>query len=100
MINRIVIMTFHPEQVDSFLDIFDASKLAIRQFPGCCGLNLMRNSQKENQLFTYSLWDTEDSLNAYRHSDLFESTWGKTKVLFSEKPMAFSTEVILSLIHI
>jgi heme-degrading monooxygenase HmoA len=90
-------MTFHPEQVDRFLDIFDASKLAIRQFPGCCGLKLLRNSQKENQLFTYSLWDTEDSLNAYRHSDLFESTWAKTKVLFSEKPLAFSTEVIRDL---
>jgi heme-degrading monooxygenase HmoA len=90
-------MTFHPEQVDRFLDIFDTSKLAIRQFPGCCGLKLLRNLQKENQLFTYSLWDTEDSLNAYRHSDLFESTWAKTKVLFSEKPLAFSTEVIRDL---
>lgn len=90
-------MTFHQENVDTFLEIFDESKVAIRQFPGCCGLKLMRNPQEENQLFTYSLWDSEDSLNAYRHSELFEITWAKTKVLFSKKPMAFSAHVIRDL---
>lgn len=97
MINRIVIMTFQEDQVSNFLEVFDTSKEHIRNFPGCCGLKLLQTEGKPNQLSTYSLWENEDCLNAYRHSSLFESTWAKTKILFSEKPVAFSTVVVRDL---
>jgi quinol monooxygenase YgiN len=89
MINRIVIMTFQSDKVDEFLSVFDVYKIAIRNFPGCQGLKLLQTAGKPNQLSTYSLWDDEDCLNNYRHSALFEE--------FSEKPVAFSTEVIRDL---
>ena len=97
MINRIVIMTFQSDKVDEFLSVFDVSKIAIRNFPGCQGLKLLQTAGKPNQLSTYSLWDDEDCLNNYRHSALCEQTGAKTKVLFSEKPVAFSTEIIRDL---
>lgn len=93
MIHRFVIMTFKPEQVDEFIAIFDDSKLHIRNFPGCEGLKLLRTTHLENQLSTFSLWRSELALEAYRHSALFEQIWKKTKVLFSQKPIAFSTLV-------
>ena len=97
MIHRIVIMTFQSDKVDEFLSVFDASKLAIRNFPGNHGLKLLQTEGKPNQLSTYSIWETEDCLNEYRHSALFEETWAKTKVLFSDKPVAFSTVVVRDL---
>lgn len=94
MIERIVIMTFRAESVTEFLNIFDASAEKIRAFPGNHGLKLIQNTSKPSQLSTYSLWDSEESLNNYRNSELFAGTWVKTKILFSEKPIAFSNKIV------
>jgi heme-degrading monooxygenase HmoA len=45
-------------------------------------------------MFTVSIWESEDDLNAYRNSELFENTWAKTKVLFNDKPEAWSLEFL------
>ena len=57
-------MTFEPEKLATFLEIFEQSKNKIR------------------------------AMNQYRDSELFKTTWAKTKVLFAAKPLAFSTHVI------
>lgn len=97
MINRIVTMTFQADKVADFLTVFDDSKDKIRAFPGCHGLRLLQTTDKPHQLSTYSLWESEEALNAYRDSDLFAVTWAKTKALFSDKPVAFSTVIIRDL---
>ena len=91
-IKRIVKLTFQPEKIDEFLTIFAESKNKIRQMTGCNHLELWRGTQEPNVLFTYSFWDSEADLNAYRHSDLFRATWAKTKVLFADKPQAWSVQ--------
>lgn len=93
-IKRIVKLTFQEDQVDTFLEIFEESKNKIRQMEGCEHLELWRGTTVNNILFTYSFWDSEDALNAYRHSELFKKTWAKTKVLFSDKPQAWSVEML------
>ena len=93
MINRIVRMSFHPEKIEDFLQVFNNSKEHIAAFSGCNSLSLMRDASYENVFYTYSLWDSIDALENYRLSDLFKTTWAKTKILFNEKPMAFSLEV-------
>jgi heme-degrading monooxygenase HmoA len=45
-------------------------------------------------MMTYSLWDDEDSLNRYRHSDFFKQTWTTTKQLFAQKAEAVSLNEI------
>jgi heme-degrading monooxygenase HmoA len=45
-------------------------------------------------LFTLSIWDDETALEAYRQSELFQTTWAKTKVLFAEKAEAWSVEMM------
>jgi heme-degrading monooxygenase HmoA len=92
MLIRIVRMTFRPEEIDNFLDIFNSSKHLIKASEGCFHLELLRDKHSPNVMMTYSYWQSEAHLNAYRDSELFKNTWAATKVLFAEKPLAFSSE--------
>ena len=96
MLIRIVRMTFRPEEVDNFLALFDANKERIRHFPGCSHLELLQDIDHPNVLSTYSIWDNEDSLNAYRHSKVFEEVWHQTKIKFSDKPVAHSLQKLVN----
>ncbi len=90
MITRIVKMTFVPEKVPAFLEIFKANHAKIRASKGCHHLELFHESGKPNVIFTLSHWDSEEELHAYRASALFEATWAKTKVLFAAEPEAWT----------
>lgn len=90
MIVRIVRMEFDPEKVETFLAHFNAYKSQIRNFPGVDHLELHRDANLENVFYTYSHWESEAYLEAYRLSDLFSKVWAETKILFSGKPQAFS----------
>ncbi len=92
MLIRIVRMTFQPEKVADFLTVFEESKEKIRARPGCHRLELLRDLDLPNVFMTYSYWDDAAALNHYRDSELFKSTWAKTKVLFADKPVAYSVE--------
>lgn len=88
-------MTFREDAVEVFVsEVFEQSKDRIRAFPGCRHMELLRQTNGSNILFTLSYWDDEAALNAYRASDLFAQTWKKTKVLFAEKAEAWTTEVV------
>ncbi len=90
MITRIVKMTFKPEEVANFLKIFSESKQYIRNVEGCSQLELLNDISASAVFFTYSKWNTEKDLNNYRNSELFESVWAKTKILFAVKAEAWS----------
>ena len=95
MIKRIVKMTFREEAVQSFVaDVFEQSKVHIRAFEGCRHMELLQHKSRPNILFTLSIWEDEDALNAYRASALFADTWAKTKALFAEKAEAWTLELI------
>ena len=95
MIKRIVKMEFREDSVDTFLhSVFEHSKEKIRSFPGCLHMELLQEVETPATLFTISYWDNPDSLEAYRNSELFQSTWAKTKVLFQERAQAWSIKVI------
>lgn len=97
MITRIVKMTFDETKVSEFVKVFDASKDRIRNFSGCSHLKLLNDINSPNIFFTYSHWESEEHLNAYRNSELFISTWAQTKVLFAAKPEAWSVEAVREL---
>ena len=90
-------MSFSEEHVETFLENFHDNKEKIRAVEGCEFLQLLRDKDNTNQFFTYSFWNKQDDLENYRKSDLFKSVWGKTKVLFNEKPQAWSVEKVVSL---
>ncbi len=91
---RLVKLTFKEDKIDDFLAIFEESSPKIRAFPGCNHVELWRSKTPSNVLFTFSLWESEEALHAYRHSDLFEAVWAKTKVLFDGKPEAWSVDEV------
>ena len=99
MIIRIVKMEFEEHLVAEFLQIFAASREKIRAFPGCTHLQLLQGEADHRVFFTYSHWDGEVELEAYRNSDLFRSVWRNTRKLFRKAPRAWSltdqTEVIV-----
>jgi quinol monooxygenase YgiN len=94
MLIRIVRMTFRPDCIEDFRQLFDASKNKIRAFPGCLELQLHCDYNQPNIFITYSKWENEAALNAYRASVLFESVWPYTKEMFLEPAVAFSNVFI------
>ena len=94
MIKRIVKLTFEEDKIPIFLNNFEQVKDKIRAVDGCHHLELWRATSPNNVFFTYSYWVSEEHLNAYRYSELFRDVWTKTKILFADKPQAWSIEVI------
>ena len=90
MLIRIVKLTFQKNNIDEFLAIFENSKNKIRNSTGCRLLELYNDKTNSTIFFTYSYWETEQDLENYRNSALFKEVWAKTKVLFSDKPEAWS----------
>ena len=92
MIKRFVKMTFKTENIERFKDIFNASKNLIAAMEGCIHVELLQDINNPNLFFTLSIWDDPKFLEAYRQSELFEGVWAKTKILFADKPEAWSVK--------
>jgi len=90
MLVRIVKLTFKTENISSFEKLFEETKSYIRKFEGCTLLELYQDQNNPNIFFTYSYWENETFLDSYRESDFFKSVWSRTKVLFNDKPQAWS----------
>lgn len=97
MLVRIVKMEFKPEHINTFQNLFEEVKEQIRDFEGCQFLELYQVLEQDATFFTYSYWKNTTALENYRQSSLFKTTWTKTKVLFQNKPQAWSVEKIVSL---
>lgn len=87
-------MTFKPDQTDSFMAIYSKNWEKIRTFPGCQHVELLRDKMDPSIFFTYSHWDSEEALNAYRNSELFMMVWGSVKPLFEVRAAAWSLETL------
>lgn len=94
MFKRIVKMSFDTAKIDLFLENFNKNKNKIRNFEGCHHLELLRDKNNPAIFFTYSYWESEAHLEAYKNSELFKTVWKKTKTLFNNKPEAWSVDTI------
>lgn len=97
MIIRIVRMHFTDAGVEEFLEIFNSNKIAIRNFPGCTHLQLLKDADDPNTYSTLSHWNSQQDLENYRKSELFGSVWGRVKTLFAERSQAFSLKKFIEL---
>jgi len=61
--------------------------------PGCYHVEMLQDTADPRHCFTYSIWKDQESLDLYRKSDLFGEVWPKTKLLFDDKPEAWSLEL-------
>jgi len=90
-------MSFDPTKIELFLENFNNNKEKIRNFNGCRLLELYRDKNNPNIFFSYSYWESEIHLEAYRNSDLFKGVWNKTKTMFNDKAQAWSVDTVESL---
>lgn len=97
MFVRIVKMRFQEDKITIFLDKFETIKEKIRGFDGNEFLELYQDKNDPQIFFTYSYWKSEEDLENYRQSQLFNEVWSFTKVLFSDKPEAWSVNKLVSL---
>ena len=95
MLIRIVKLHFKPEHIGTFKEILTTIANRIRDFEGCTHMEGYQLNDNPQVFFTYSHWDNEEALNNYRESDFFKSVWSKTKVLFEEKPRAWSVHKVV-----
>lgn len=90
MIIRLVKMEFSNEERNKFVSLFNERKEKIEGQEGCHSVRLFNDLKDNNVYFTYSIWNSENDLNKYRHSEFFKETWAKTKSMFQGKPEAWS----------
>ncbi len=94
MIIRIVKIELKEPQIPVFMDIFAAHALQMESVSGCMSLELVQDRSDPKIVFTISLWQSEEDLEQYRSSTLFNIVWSKIKPLFAGKPMAWTTQSI------
>ena len=90
-------MSFHEENIPKFMENFNLIKEKIRNSPGNRYLELYQDKNNPCIFFTYSFWETEEDLENYRKSALFDDVWTFTKKLFNDKPEAWSVYKVVSL---
>lgn len=96
MIVRIVKLTFQEERADDFLNFFEEIKQLVNNFPGCQGMQMLQDKKDKHVFFTYSLWNSDGDLNAYRDSETFGKVWPNIKPWFAARPEAWTTETVFN----
>jgi len=94
MIVRIVKMIFKEEEVASFQSFFQQRQAQIKNFEGCHHVELWQDKHHASTFFTYSIWQSEEHLNAYRQSPFFKETWQLTRQKFADKAKAWTVEKV------
>ena len=92
MITRIVKLHFQEEKVEDFLLLFDKVVTKVNGFPGCHKMYMLRDINNPLIFITHSIWESENHLNTYRDSELFQSIWPTIKPWFVDRPQAWSLE--------
>ncbi len=87
-------MSFELEEVEKFKSIYELNWHKIKGFEGCLHVELLQDRSSPSIFFTYSNWESENHLNNYRDSIVFKTVWASTKVLFNDKPEAWTLNVL------
>lgn len=83
-------MTFREDHLSDFEEIFKDSKPKLESLPGCMKVELMQDWEDPTVYITYSHWKSKEDLDHYRESEMFKGIWARCKVLFADRPLAFS----------
>ncbi|WP_026810597.1 putative quinol monooxygenase [Arenibacter latericius] len=92
MLVRIVKLTFELENIPEFKSIFKKHQKAMQNVEGCTFLELLQDVNDERIFFTHSYWNSNADLENYRKSEYFGEVWKATKLLFADKPEAWSLQ--------
>lgn len=85
---RWVEMPIRPEGIEAARAILLRQAPRTRAFPGCLALTLYEGEGPT--LYSLSLWESAEALEAYRSSALFRDFWETLRPYFQGKPRAVS----------
>lgn len=94
MITRIVKLEFQEDRINDFLIFFESIKEKVNNFPGCLGMQLLQDKSNPTIIFTYSHWEDENDLDAYRLSETFGTIWPTIKLWFAKPAEAWTVEAV------
>jgi len=92
MIKRLVKLHIEKGNEHVFQSIFNERQEKIKSFDGCQHVELWQEVNRPQIFFTYSIWDSEQHLDAYRFSEFFKETWSLCKAIFESKAEAWSVQ--------
>jgi heme-degrading monooxygenase HmoA len=95
---RVVRMDFRAEECGPFDLLFEDARSRISAVPGCLGVTCFSDVAGGGGRTTFSVWQSERALEAYRESALFKEVWALTKPGFQSRPVAWSMPVDASFI--
>lgn len=87
-------MYFKEDAVADFHRMFQKKKQTIKAQDGCNYLELIEGITDKTIISTYSIWESQEHLDAYRHSTFFGETWKETKSYFRMKAEARSYHLV------
>jgi len=91
MIKRIVRLTLKDTaSKTAFEDIYDTRNPHKNGVKGCLDVKVMKDVNEENIYYTVSTWESNDDLEAYRHSPYFKETWPMVKANLAKRAEAYS----------
>lgn len=85
-------MRFRKTEILPFKKLFKEVQIPIQSCNGCISVKLLQSKDDPQLMFTLSKWDDDQDLENYRQSELFKSTWKKTKQMFEDKAEAWTLE--------
>ncbi len=87
-------MTVNPSKIEEFIQFIEPTMQKIQQFKGCEHLEFLKDKNEKNIFFSYSMWESEDSLENYRKSKLFKEFWATVKQWFVKDTQAWTVDNI------
>ncbi|GAB4282635.1 MAG: hypothetical protein Kow0068_07300 [Marinilabiliales bacterium] len=89
MITRIVKMEINEADIDSYLEKVQSVLDKIKSFDGCVSINILNDKEVSNRFFSYSTWESEEKLDAYRNSEWFKQIWSEIRQYFKSPAQAW-----------
>jgi len=79
MIVRLVFLPAKPEAFDRLAELYEEGSKVVRAQKGMRKLELFHDKEDPYTLVTISHWDSDEALQAYRHSEFFKEFWPKVR---------------------
>jgi quinol monooxygenase YgiN len=95
MIVRLVSLSFKPDKLEEFKQLYEEVVHQIRAHPGCLFVQLVTDTGGQGDCYTISHWRSQESLDAYPHSQFFRGVWPRIKEMLREKPWAQSCTILI-----
>lgn len=76
----------------AFAKIYANRNPFTKKVKGCLEVKVMKDADHDDVIYTVSLWEAKEDLEAYRNSNYFAETWPMVKKQLAKRAEAFSLE--------